>query len=89
MSETTEKEWLTLKWGTLKGWHLKTDASKDAMRKYLATERSANGCMTQHDTAEQKRLICDIIDALDGAIDNDWTGKEMTKEEAKEYVLTY
>jgi hypothetical protein len=47
------------------------------------------GAMQQRDTDKQKQAICDLIDAIDGPIENDWTGEAMTKEEAKKYVLEY
>lgn len=79
---------LLLKWRTLKGWSLKSEAALEAGRKYAATGRhSANGAMTQHDDADQKRALCDLIDAIDGTIQNDWTGDFMSKDEAKAYVL--
>ena len=81
-------EHIDLKWGTLKGWHLETDASKEAVRRYLAGPTSLSA-MAQHDTQAQKQALCDLIDILDGTIVNNWTGEEMTKEEAKKYVLEY
>jgi hypothetical protein len=81
-------ESLSLKWGTIKGWDLKTDKSLEIMQRYADLGMSY-GAMQQHDTPEQKKLICELIDAVDGEIDNDWTGKVMTKDEAKEYVMNY
>lgn len=80
---------LILKWGTLKGWDLNSDAAKEALRKYGEIGEHAAGAMQQRDTSEQKQALCDLIDAVDGTIENDWTGDTMTKAEAKEYVLTY
>lgn len=81
-------EHLDLKWGTLKGWDLKTEASREAARRYFA-EPTSMGAMQQRDTQTQKQALCDLIDALDGTIINAWSGEEMTKEEAKKYVLEY
>lgn len=81
-------ESLMLKWGTLKGWHLESDKSKEALRRY-AEGGMALGAMQQHDTPEQKAAICDLIDAIDGEIVNDWSGERMTKDEAKKYVNEY
>jgi hypothetical protein len=47
------------------------------------------GAMQQRDTDAQKQAICDLIDAIDGPIENDWTGEKLTKDEAKKYVLEY
>ncbi len=82
-------DYLLLKWGTLKGWDLKSDAAL-AAAKILdeAGERSMSAAM-QHDNEEQKIALCGLIDAIDGEIQNDWTGKMMTKDEAKAYVMEY
>lgn len=45
--------------------------------------------MGQKDTPEQTEILCELIDAIDGEIWNDWDGKIMTKDEAKEYVRDY
>lgn len=51
-------ERLTLKWGTLKGWDLKTDKSRESAQRYIDHGVSANGAMTQHDTPEQIQALC-------------------------------
>lgn len=81
-------ESLLLKWGTLKGWDFKHEATLDAAKHYASFGMSA-GAMTQHDTDEQKEALCALIDVLDGKIQNDWTGETMTKDEAKKYVREY
>ena len=81
-------EYLLLKWGTLKGWNLTSEASKAAMGRYHDAP-VAMGAMQQRDTPEQKQAICDLIDAIEGAITNDWSGKKLTKDEAKAYVMEY
>ena len=46
--------------------------------------------MTQHDTQEQKALICQIIDECNApTINLDWDGVDVTKDEAKRYVMEY
>ena len=82
-------ESLLLKWGTIKGWKFDEDGPAFALLQKYADIGMAMGAMQQQDTPEQKRLICDIIDAVDGQIQNDWTGKIMTKDEAKKYVIEY
>lgn len=82
-------EYLLLKWGTLKGWNLNEDGPAYAAFKRYHEQPAALGAMQQRDTPEQKRAICDLIDALDGEITNDWTGEKLTKDEAKKYVLEY
>lgn len=81
-------ESLLLKWGTLKGWNLESDRSRDIMQRYIDLGFSMSA-MDQHDTPEQKKLICDLIDEVDGEIMSDWSGEKMTKEEAKKYVTEY
>lgn len=82
-------ETLTLKWGTLKGWDgIKSEKSRSILQRYLDIGASYS-VMTQHDTPEQKQLICELIDSVDGEIWNDWDGKTMGKDEAKNYVTTY
>jgi hypothetical protein len=80
---------LLLKWGTLKGWDLKSEAARAAAKAYAEAGEMAAGAMQQHDTPEQKQALCDLIDAVDGTITNDWSGEVMTKAEAKEYVISY
>lgn len=84
----SDKESITLKWGTLKGWYLKSDAALDAVRRYFG-DKVTVGAAQQHDTPEQKQAICDMIDAIDGEIYDDWNGGTMTKEAAKKYVMEY
>lgn len=79
-------EHLLLKWGTLKGWEVESEAAVAAIERYHA-EPVSWGCAQQRDTPEQKQALCDLIDAIDGPITNDWSGEGMTKDEAKKYVL--
>ena len=81
-------EYLLLKWGTLKGWKIETEASREALKRYVESGMSAS-TMAQQDTPEQKQLLCALIDVIDGPITNDWSGEEMTKDKAKKYVLDY
>jgi hypothetical protein len=78
---------LTLKWGTVKGWDLETDEAKRALQKYLDHGTSMSA-MTQHDKSEQKQALLDAIDFMD-EIWLDWEGKNVSREEAKEYVRNY
>ena len=81
-------EHLTLKWGTLKGWQLESEKSRGIMQQYINLGSSMSA-MAQRDTPEQKTLICDLIDAVDGEIWNDWDGVKMSKDDAKKYVMEY
>lgn len=86
--EESGRESLLLKWGTLKGWSLKTEASQAIMQRYFDIGVTL-GAMSQRDTPEQKKIICELIEAVDGPISNDWSGEAMTKDQAKEYVMNY
>lgn len=81
-------EYLLLKWGTLKGWSVKTAASKAALTRYAEMGMS-HSAMAQSDDPEQRAALCDLIDAIDGPITDDWSGEDMTKDEAKKYVMEY
>ena len=81
-------ESLELKWGTLKGWCLESEANMGILRRYVDLGYSMSA-MAQRDTPEQKQLLCELIDAVDGEVWNDWDGEVMTKEAAKKYVMDY
>lgn len=87
MSES--KDFLTLKWGTLKGYDLKSEAAIKALEELMSLGDRNMSVMMQSDTAEQKEALCKLIDAIDGEIDLDWEGKVVSKEEAKQYVREY
>lgn len=82
-------EELVLKWGTLKGWTFKTDASLAALKRYFDAGSVSMSAMAQHDNPEQQAAILEMIDVVDGDIINDWTGKTMTKDQAKAYITEY
>jgi hypothetical protein len=82
-------EYLRLKWGTLKGWNLETEASLAAAREYEQIGTHSMSAMSQRDTPEQKQALCKLIDAIDGPITNDWSGERLSKDEAKRYVMEY
>jgi hypothetical protein len=83
------KEYLLLKWGTLKGWNAgENEAYREALHRYF-DQPTSMGAMSQRDTPEQKRAIFDMIDACNGPITNDWSGEDYTKEQAKEYIANY
>lgn len=84
-------ESLTLKWGTLKEWDLNKDGPAfAALKRYGEVGYVNMSAAMQEDTPEQKQAICDLIDALDAeSVWLDWDGKEITKDEAKRYVMEY
>lgn len=81
---------LTLKWGTWKAWDINSEAGKAALSRYLDAGPQSLGAMSQHETDEQREALCDLIDAINAdTIGNDWSGEDMTKDEAKKYVREY
>ena len=81
---------LTLKWGTLKTWDV-TDSDKgfELLKEYNKIGSSISA-MAQNDTTRQKEIICEMIDLCDGdTIYLDWDGKDVPKQEAKDYVMNY
>lgn len=78
---------ITLKWGTLKGWNIESKKGKKLLDEYHKLGASMSVAM-QKDTPRQKEIICELID-LCKDITNDWSGKKMTKKQAKVYVMNY
>ena len=87
---TDNKEYLHLKWGTLKRWNFVTDKTMAAVEKYNEAGSVSISGMMQKDNGNQKEALCGIIDALDAeTIHLDWDGIDVSKEEAKRYVMEY
>jgi len=87
--ETKTKNYLTLKWGTLKSWHFDSDKCRALLTEYMEIGSSLSAAM-QKDTPRQKEIICELIDECDGdTIFLDWDGVDVPKEEAKKYVIDY
>lgn len=85
----SSKNHLTLKWGTLKAWNFEgSDAAAKLLKRY-GEIGSSYSAMCQHDTPEQKEIICKLIDLTPGDIYLDWDGKYVSHEEAKKYVMEY
>lgn len=80
---------LTLKWGTLKSWNFTGEKQKELIREY-GEIGSSFSAMMQKDTPRQKEIICELIDLCGGdTIFLDWDGKDVSKQEAKDYVNNY
>lgn len=80
-------EYLTLKWGSLKSWCFESEKAKALLQRWsdLGVSMSA---ISHHDTPEQKQIICELIDVGDfETVYLDWEGKEVSKEDAKQYVI--
>ena len=83
----TVKNILTLKWGSVKGWDLGTDEAKAALKKW-ANYGVSMSAMAHKDKPDQKQALIDAIDFMD-EIWLDWEGKQVSREEAKEYIRNY
>lgn len=81
-------EHLLLKWGTVKDWGGFTEQSQKIMRRYFA-DGIPMSCMADHPDESRKVILCELIDQLDGQIQDDWSGEAMTKAEAKKYIMEY
>lgn len=84
-----EKDSLTLKWGTLKAWDFHSKKASKLLKEYNSLGQ-AWGAAQQHDTPRQKEIICELIDEGNfKKVYLDWDGKDVSKEEAKKYVMNY
>lgn len=83
------KNHLSLKWGTLKGWNFSGLPEAQKLLERYDELGSSISAMSQHDTPEQKEIICKLIDLIPGEIYLDWDAKYVSKEWAKKYVLDY
>lgn len=84
------ENYLTLKWGTLKSWDFNNSEKGQELLKEYVQIGSSFSAMAQKDTPRQKEIICELIDLCDGeTIYLDWSDKDVTKQEAKDYVLNY
>lgn len=81
-------EELLLKWGTVKGWDSLSEKSQAILQRYFA-EGEPLSCAEDHPDEGRREILCELIDQLDGDIQNDWTGEKMSKEYAKKYVREY
>jgi|SRR6185295_9248530 len=88
LTSETQVDSLALKWGTLKRWDIYSETGKALLKRYFEIGSSL-GAMQQHDTPEQKDIICQLIDGCAGDIYLDWQGEYVSKERAKEYVRDY
>ena len=87
---TESKNYVTLKWGTLKSWDYSNSEKGQALLKEYGEIGSCISAMAKNDTPRQKEIICELIDLSDeDTIYLEWDGREVSKEEAKEYVMHY
>lgn len=82
-----KKDYLVLKWGTLKAWEFHSEKAKKLLQEYEKIGSSMSA-MIQEDTPRQKEIICELIDEGNfKRVFLDWDGKYISKEKAKEYVM--
>jgi hypothetical protein len=88
MNETKKKDYIDLKWGTLKTWHITSEKGRELLKEYyeIGSDMSA---MLRVATPRQKEIICELIDLVPGDIFLAWDSKYVTKAEAKKYVMEY
>lgn len=84
------EDYLLLKWGTLKAWNFENSPEAfEALKEYNEIGSSFSAMM-QKDTPRQKELICIMIDKVNGAIQDDWSGKiYKNRDTAKKYIMEY
>lgn len=85
----SDKPYILLKWGSLKGWGNLTDEQVNALQKYADLGMSMSA-IAQKNTDAHKNALCNAFDLFeDGQITNDWSGESMTIKEAKKYIMEY
>jgi len=84
-----DKDYLCLKWGTLKGWDFHSKKAIKLLKEYGKIGQSCSAMM-QKDTQRQKEIICELIDIGDfGEVLLDWDNKFVSRDKAKKYVMEY
>lgn len=83
-----ESDYILLKWGTIKGWSITNPEALSILKRYFEGGVSMSA-MSDHPTAERREILCELIKAHEGDIQNDWSGEHLTKDQAMEYVRDY
>lgn len=83
------KDYIVLKWGTLKSFRLQSPAFRDLIEEYNREGGMSMSAMAQRDTPRQKEIICQMVEMIGKPVLNDWDGEYLSVEEAKKYVLEY
>lgn len=82
-------EYIDLKWGTLKSSHWENPKIQELWEKHVSLGYSPSAVL-QHDTPEQKEILCQMIDLIDtDKIYLHVRGAYVSKEEAKRYIREY
>ena len=82
------KEYLWIKWYTIKEISVCTEKSMAAYGRYIESGPRSMSAATHVDTPAQKRALCDLIDAINGEIKDAGTMETTTKEKAKRYLMS-
>ena len=84
------KDYLCLKWGTLKEVDFHSKKAKKLLKEYSKIGYASGGRMMQEDTQRQKEIICELIEEGDfKEVILDWDNKWVSKAKAKKYVMEY
>lgn len=87
--DNKKEDSLTLKWGTLKRWSFHSKKAIKLLKEYSKIGSSISA-ICQHDTPRQKEILCELIDEGNfKTVYLDWSDKDVSKEEAKKYVMNY
>jgi hypothetical protein len=86
--KSEEKDYVTLKWGTVKSYNIQNEETWVLMEKYLEAGVSMSA-MAQRDTDEQKELLCQVLESIGEPVYLEWDGEYVSVEEAKEYIRNY
>jgi hypothetical protein len=87
--ENQEKDYLCLKWGSLKEWSFHSKKAIKLLKEFGEIGMCASA-MCQKNTDRQKEIICELID--EGNFEGvflDWDGKWASKDKAKKYIMEY
>ena len=85
----TGSDYLLLKWGSWKRYDFGNNPKAIELINKFNAEGVSQSAIAQENTDSQKDILCEIIDIMDGTIQNDWDGEYYTKKQAKEYVRSY
>ena len=61
----------------------------DILQRYFGAGDTSESAMAQNDNINQKIILCELIDNLNGTIRNDWSGETLSKEQAKKYIVEF
>lgn len=79
--------YLLLKWGTLKEWGNIPEENHALIASFM--EDAPASAAMDHPDCQRKLILCSLIRAHKGDIQNDWDGKSYTQDQAVEYVMNY